>query len=221
MNRTPYAERLREGRIADADFDDVYPVSARSVSSTYWTPVHVASRAAELLVLDASTRVLDVGSGAGKFCIVGAATTGAHFVGVEQREHLVLAARTAAACVGVTNAQFIHGTFNMVDVSSFGALYFYNPFEENMWDRRTCIDDTVELSRERFLADVKSAEQLLARARGGTRVVTYHGFGGCMPPGYDLALRERCHTGFLELWIRSDYVVSRPVTGPVGKPPRE
>jgi SAM-dependent methyltransferase len=166
-------ERLRDGCIDDADFDGVYPMQTRAVSSTFWTPIRVASRAAQLLVRDASTRVLDVGSGAGKFCIVGAATTGAQFVGVEHRAHLVETARAAAACVGVANARFIHGTFDAVDVASYDAVYLFNPFEENVWDRRSCIDETVELSCERFLADVERAERLLADARPGTRVVTY------------------------------------------------
>jgi SAM-dependent methyltransferase len=204
IDSMPYVERLRHGRIADDDFDHVYPLPARAVSSTFWTPIRVATRASELLVRDTSTRVLDVGSGAGKFCIVGAATTGAQFVGVEHRAHLVETARTAAACVGVTNARFIHGTFDTVDITSFDAVYLYNPFEENVWDRPSWIDETVELSRERFVADVKLAERLLAEARAGTRVVTYHGFGGDMPPGYRLARTERCHSGQLDLWIREE-----------------
>jgi len=208
--RTPYVDQLREGRVDGADFDDVYPVQARALSSTFWTPVRVAARAAELLVRDASTRVLDVGSGAGKFCIVGAANTGAVFVGVEHRQHLVDVARTAAAYVGVTSARFVHGTFETVDISTFKAIYLFNPFEENIWDRRSRIDDTVELSRERFLADVERTERLLASARVGTRVVTYSGFGGRMPPSYCLLLQEPCHTGQLDLWIRGDDPVPRP-----------
>jgi SAM-dependent methyltransferase len=199
---TPYLDWLREGRIGDDGFDDVYPMHVRAISSTFWTPVRVAVRASQLLVRDAATRVLDVGSGAGKFCIVGAATTGAQFVGIEHRVHLVETARSAAARVGVTNAQFVHGTFDAMDSAMFDAIYLYNPFEENVWDRKSCIDEAVELSRGRFLADVERAEGFLAAARVGTRVVTYHGFGGEMPPAYRLALTERCHSGQLDLWIR-------------------
>jgi len=53
------------------------------------------------------------------------------------------------------------------------------------------------------MADVLAAEQLLGRARVGTRVVTYHGFGGVMPDSYRLALRERCYSGLLELWVKT------------------
>ncbi len=204
VDGTAYVRRLRAGHIADLDFDAIFPLQTRALSSTFWTPVRAATRAAELLVRDASTRVLDIGSGAGKFCIVGAATPAAHFVGIEHRAHPVETARAAAARVGVTNTEFVHGTFDTMDASPFDAFYLFNPFEENVWDSRTRIDDTVELSQERLLADIERTESLLANARVGTRVVTYHGFGGCMPPGYRLELREYCLSGNLDLWVRRD-----------------
>jgi SAM-dependent methyltransferase len=197
--------RLREGCAAlDRDFDELYPLPLRSVSSSFWTPIAVARRVSELLVSDASTRVLDVGSGVGKFCIVGAALKRARFTGVEHREHFVSVAREAADRVGVDGAHFIHGTFESLDVTSFDAIYFFNPFEENLWGFRGHLDDTVELSHRRFEADIARAERLLAAARVGTRVVTYHGFGGEMPPSYRLVLRERQGSGHVELWTKTD-----------------
>src|SRR3954471_20676012 len=87
---------------ADDEFDTVYSERVRSHSERHWTPVEVATRAADLLVASAYTRVLDVGSGAGKFCIVGAlATRHGRFYGVEQRADLVHAAREAARHYGV------------------------------------------------------------------------------------------------------------------------
>ncbi len=80
----------------NADFDHVYPDWVRSLSERHWTPVDVAERAAELLVTSAGVRVLDVGSGAGKFCIIGALTTEGKFCGIEQRAHLIDVAREAA-----------------------------------------------------------------------------------------------------------------------------
>jgi SAM-dependent methyltransferase len=196
--------RLRVGRISDAEFDDAYPASVRALSTSFWTPIPVAARAAALLVQDTSTRVLDVGSGAGKFCIVGAAITGAKFVGVEHRGHLIDTARAAAAHVGVTSAAFVHGTFDTIDVTAFDAIYVFNPFEENVWPRCGQIDDSVPLSRGRYIADVARMERLLERTRVGTRVVMYYGFGGEMPSAYYLALQDQRYSGPLELWIRGD-----------------
>ena len=201
--RRSVSQRLREGRIADAELDEVYPPSVRRVSPWFWTPIAVAVRAAELLVTRSSTRVLDIGSGAGKFCIVGAATTGAWFTGIEHREHLVHTARVAAWRLGVGRARFLHGTPDAVDIESFDAVYFFNPFEENLWDDGDRLDDTVTLSEERFVADLAQTMELLSAARTGTRVVTYHGFGGEMPRGFVRAVSEHHHTGYLELWVKT------------------
>jgi SAM-dependent methyltransferase len=197
-------EALRSGwAVSDRDFDAaLYPLDFRARSSTFWTPVHVALRATELLVTTRATRVLDVGSGAGKLCIVGAAATSALFVGVEQREQLVSIARAAALRARTRTARFFHGDFSELDVETFDAIYMFNPFEENVWAPSEWFDDRVELSVDKARRDVERAEALLDRARSGTRVVTYHGFGGDMPASYALALGERCHTGQLELWIK-------------------
>jgi hypothetical protein len=79
--------------VSDEEFDRLLPTWARNVSGLHFTPVRVARRAAELLVARAGARVLDVGAGVGKLCIVGALTTQGSFVGVEQRGHLVAAGR--------------------------------------------------------------------------------------------------------------------------------
>ena len=38
----------------------------------------------------------------------------------------------------------------------------------------------------------------LALARVGTRVVTYHGFGGEMPAGYEVVSRDYCGTDWID-----------------------
>jgi SAM-dependent methyltransferase len=188
----------------DAEFDAAYPPAIRAVSSCFWSPVRVALRAAELLVTSRASRVLDVGSGVGKFCIVGAAATGATFMGVEHRPRFVSVAERVAEAFGVTSAHFQCATFSTVDLEDFDGVYLFNPFEENLWGPVERLDETVPLSRERFARDTVRAERLLASARVGTRVVTYYGFGSVVPPGFRLALRERQRSGHLELWVKTE-----------------
>ena len=206
MDRLDRLQRaLREGtRVHDRDFDAVYPLDVRSVSSTFWTPVPIAQRAAELLVRDAASCVLDVGSGAGKVCIVGALRTGATFTGIEHRPHLVAIARDAAERLDASRkTRFVHGDLREVEWGGFDAFYLYNPFSENLYGPRDHFDDTVELSRARFCRDVDAVYRALERAAAGTRVVTYHGFGCALPPCYRSELREGAGSDVLELWIRS------------------
>jgi Protein-L-isoaspartate(D-aspartate) O-methyltransferase (PCMT) len=191
--------RLREGgRLSDSAFDEVFPSGARNVSFNFWTPVAVAQRAAWLLVQEGCRRVLDVGSGVGKFCVVGAASTDATFVAIEHRGHLVVAAREAARRIGVSSAHFVHGTLDGMDASEFDTFYFFNPFEENLWTAEVQLDQTVALSERRFEADVKCAQQMLAQARVGTRVVTYYGLGAAMPTSYVLSYQEPHRSSFFK-----------------------
>jgi cyclopropane fatty-acyl-phospholipid synthase-like methyltransferase len=75
--------------ISNDRFDQIFDQKLRRVSSVHWTPVEVALSILELLDLAKGSKVLDVGSGAGKFCLVGALNTKAHFFGVDQRQSLV------------------------------------------------------------------------------------------------------------------------------------
>jgi SAM-dependent methyltransferase len=195
------ASRLRRGAlVADRVFDEVFPLAARSPSRVYWTPVEVAVRAAKLLDDGPGSTILDIGAGVGKFCIVAAAAVRAQVRGIEHRPHLVEIAREAAAKIGVSPS-FAHGTLEEQDPSRIDAIYMFNPFAENLCPRVDRLDATVELSEDKFWRDIRATERFLTSTRVGTRVAIYCGFGGNMPEGYVLTVRERCG-GPLELWVK-------------------
>ena len=58
----------------DDDFDGIYPEEVRPMAFTHFTPIEIAIRAAKFLVQKSGTKVLDIGSGAGKFCKVAIST---------------------------------------------------------------------------------------------------------------------------------------------------
>jgi SAM-dependent methyltransferase len=163
----------------------------------------VARRAAALLADGGSPRILDVGSGVGKFCIAGALTTEASFVGVEQRGDLVEAARDAASRCGAQRASFVHGDVFDVDFAEFDGLYLFNPFLELIEPLQFPIDDAVPMSPARHAENVSATHSRLAEARPGTRVVTYGGFGGEMPGGFTRLLEEDCYRDLLTFWVKS------------------
>jgi len=180
----------------------VFPEELRERSHLHWTPVAIALRAAALLVPEPArtgVRVLDVGAGVGKMCLVGAVVTGATWWGVEQDPNLVAVATQAAWALDVgRRTRFVQGDGSRLAWDEFDALYFYNPFTTLMlaphaspFVRYATIQGTL-----------RRIEQRLATTRIGTRVVTYHGFGGKLPPGYQLVSREPADGGSLELWIR-------------------
>src|SRR6266540_532514 len=95
--------------IEDEKFDQIYSARIRKLSLFQWTPVCVAAEAAKLLVTAPGTRILDIGCGPGKFCLVAAALTDGQFTGIEQRADLATAARKAAARLQLANVEIIYG----------------------------------------------------------------------------------------------------------------
>jgi hypothetical protein len=148
---------------------------------------------------DPATRILDAGAGVGKFCVIGALTTAAVFVGVERWGEMVDIARRTAKRARVSRARFVHGRVEDMDWESFDGFYFYNPFEELAWPDLECPSPSVAGAAEceRLVA---LTEQALARTKPGTRIATYHGFGGSIPSCFQLLVREPHGADFIECW---------------------
>lgn len=192
------------GPVQDPEFDRLYPDWARSLSTIHWTPVEVARRAAELLVVRAGMRILDVGAGVGKFCLVGALATPAVFYGIEQRLHFVQVAQQLAARVGARNAKFLHGNMMSIDWRGYDGFYLYNPFAENLRSLTEPVDRRFAAEPHLVGEYVEFVRMQLHCAPAGTRVVTFHGFGGDMPGGYTLQRCEPAHADELELWTKDE-----------------
>jgi predicted RNA methylase len=192
-------EALRRGvEIADAELDRVFPDELRARSQVHWTPVTVALRVAALLAPPPEARVLDVGAGVGKLCLIGALVTGATWWGIEQDAVQVAAANQAAWALDATRTRFVHGDGSRLAWDGFDALYFYNPFSTVMLGPHA----SPFVRYATVHATLRRIEQRLATARPGTRVVTFHGFGGRWPPGFTRLASESIADGALELWVR-------------------
>jgi SAM-dependent methyltransferase len=188
---------------SDAAFDSVYDGRIRELSRQHWTPVPVALRAAQLLTRAGATRILDVGSGVGKFCIVGAlSTSDAEFVGVERRGSLVEIARHAALKFGAGRARFVHADVESFPFEGFDGVYLYNPFYEQVGRDIVQIDAEVELSVLTYRRLVRSTLTKLGVMKPPVAVVTFNGVGAPLPPEYDLRGDEPAGTDYLELWVR-------------------
>lgn len=193
--------------LPDAVFDRLLPEELRRLSSHHWTPVDVARRAASWLTEHANghpLRVLDIGAGVGKLCIIGALTTRARFEGIEHRPQLARIAADLARATGARDALVTPGTLAQIQWEHFDGFYLFNPFEENVRGPSDHLDGTVELSPQRYQDDVAQVERGLLRARIGARVVTYNGFGGLFPSSYHLARSEPAGDAVLRLWIKVD-----------------
>lgn len=200
------ADQIRAGGVPDdALFDRFLPHRLRLASGVFWTPLVVAARAAGWFADAGVTSVVDIGSGAGKFCVAAALGTTCRYVGLEHRPRLVAAARRLARQFGVDDrVQFIAASVDPRTTPLADAYYLYNPFGENRFGPDDHLDEDVELGEDRYLRDIAAVEELLRRAPAGTRVVTYNGFGGVVPDGYVQVRVDRTLPNMLRMWLRSD-----------------
>ena len=196
--------------VADYYLDSLFPKEIAKKSFPHWTPCQVAIRAIELLNPNQNSRVLDIGSGCGKFCIIAGLSSKGHFTGIEQRENLVSVAKVVKREFEIKNVTFIHGNITELDWSRYDCWYLFNPFYENvMKDESFWIDDSILIEESFFDTYVRLVEKNLKQARIGTRVVTYHGFGGVFPARYTNIVKEMItcstydRTGDLELWVKT------------------
>ena len=193
-------EALR-GRVPveDPEFDQLYPDHVRRLSLVHWTPVPVAQRAAALLAPEAGMSVLDIGAGPGKLCCVGALACGGTWHGVEQHPSLVAAAAELATWLEVDHGTRFHaGDMRELDWRRFDSLYFYNPFETPLFGD----GGSDAAAWAVFVEQVACAEARLSELAPGTRVVTFHGFGGEMPSSFTRAFAGTIGGGELALWIQ-------------------
>lgn len=185
--------------LSDATFNALYPPHISELAEQHWTPLHIARQVAAFLGED-NARVLDIGSGAGKFCLAAAHfAPGAHFTGVELRNKLVKAASDAQKKLGISNATFLQGNFMDLDLAAYDHFYFYNAFYEHI-NAQGRIDNDVPFSDALFEYYADSLSKMLSQRPAGTKVATYHSFHGEIPTGYERVAWQG--GGELTFWVR-------------------
>jgi len=183
--------------IADTNFNAIYPAPICSLARKHWSSVSVSKLASDFLVDRPGTKVLDIGSGAGKFCLIGATNTKGHFTGVEQRGELVELSTQLSEAHRIHNVKFIHANIMSIKFTDYDAFYFYNSFYENI-DIMNSIDDTVRLSMQLYRQySLYLVEQLVSLPLG-TRFVTFCSPLNIIPQSF--RLQDSAHGGLLKFW---------------------
>ncbi|HMR91990.1 MAG TPA: class I SAM-dependent methyltransferase [Chitinophagaceae bacterium] len=185
---------------SDNQFDQLYPAFIRKLTARHWTPLHIARQSAAFLAVEDGARILDIGSGAGKFCLAAAHyQPAASFYGVEQRSSLVSQAKQLKNLLSLRNAHFLQGNFTQLDFRDFDHFYFYNSFYENLPGTEK-IDEQVDYSEELYHYYNRYLYRLLDQKPAGTRLVTFHSLEGEVPPGYHVVSSE--NNELLKFWIK-------------------
>jgi len=199
-------EKVNKGLVIDQWFESdahlhhLYPKSIQLLANKHWTPLRITNLAVQYLAPFEGVKILDIGSGVGKFCLAGAYYKPlAHFFGVEQRRHLVDHAETARRILGLRNAHFFAMNLTQLDFKQFDHFYFFNSFYENLYDTAR-IDDSIKCSPDLYTYYNRALQKKLEEMPVGTRVATYHCLEGKIPSGYQL-IEEHIGT-LLKFWMK-------------------
>ena len=185
---------------SDEQFNQLYPLPMQVLARRHWTPLDVARKVANFLAAENNVRILDIGSGVGKFCLSAAYyKPKAFYYGIEQRRSLISHAETAREILHTENVSFIHGNFTQLDLKNFDHFYFYNAFYENL----ACtdkIDDSIDYSGELYNYYNRYLFKQLEQKPGGTRLATFHSLEDEVPKSYHEVGSEL--DNMLKFWIK-------------------
>jgi len=184
---------------SDEEFNTIYPLKIQKLSSRHWTPIKVAKRAAAFLAEQKDARILDIGSGVGKFCMVAAITSEGHFTGVEQREALVRLSNKISRRFQIPRVEFILADIRSIDFKDYNAFYFFNSFEENR-DLTDSIDEDTRYDPSLYETNNQYLYKQFDSLPMGTRIVTYCTLPDIIPEAY-VKIRSEIK-GKLNFWIK-------------------
>ena len=181
-------------------FDNLFPDFNSSLMKRHWTPLEVAKKAAQFLAAEKNVRILDIGSGVGKFCLAAANYMPlAFYTGIEQRGNLVEQAIQAKEILGLKNVDFLHGNFSTINFKNYDHFYFFNSFYENFSFSEN-MDNQFEYSKELYEQYTYLLKEKLDLKPSGTRLATFHSTEEEIPRDYLVVGTEMKNT--LKFWVK-------------------
>ena len=185
---------------SDAQFNQLYPSSIQLLAQRHWTPLVVARKAANYLAAESNVRILDIGSGVGKFCLAASHyRPKAFYYVIEQINRLVTYADEAKKILRIENVSFIEGNFTQIDFRNYDHFYFYNSFYENITGTDK-IDDSIDYSLELYNYYNRYLYKQLEQKPPGTRLASFHSLEDEIPKGYHIVGSEM--NELLKFWIK-------------------
>ena len=185
----------------ESHFCELYPLQIQQLDKKHWSPLIVVNRAVKFLVDKPNVKILDIGSGTGKFCLAGAYyKPSVSFFGVEQREDLVDQAERVRKLLRLQNVYFKHHNFTQLNLKQYDHFYFYNSFFENL-DGTDKIDNKIAYSNELYNYYSHYLYKQFEEMPVGTRVATYCSWDDEIPRGYKLV--ETQLDNLLKFWTKT------------------
>ena len=177
--------RLKKNLVLyDAEFDALYPNAFLNISDRHFSSIYVCQLAAQFLSKQEQAKILDIGSGAGKFCIIGAmANAKSDFTGIEYRATLHEEAQKLKNQLQLSNCQFVNGNILDYKLQDFNAFYMFNPFLEQK-DKSAII--AMDFNHENEIDYLDYVLAKLENLPSDTRLATYYIDKKLIPKSFSL-----------------------------------
>ncbi len=184
--------------ITDQEIDSVFREEFRNdMSYHHWTPLAMVKTAADWLA-QYSNRICDMGCGPGKFCLVGASMTDAHYTGIDYRTSFIDEAKSIAQRYLIDDkTTFVCNDIVNENFDEFDGFYFYNPYLEHLYGEAITPEVVADKSNvKRYTDFVHSVFDKIDR---DVSIVTYENLFSVVPMD-KFELKKTAHNDTLCLY---------------------
>lgn len=173
----------------DELMDSLLSDQVKIYANQHFSGTYQISLAAKFLVQNSNSQILDIGSGTGKFCLLGGLLhPEAHFHGVEYRESFIQMSCDIQTKLKIENVSFRHDNILNIRFDVFDGLFLFNPFLEHR-NSLARMEDFSDLTSnyDAYFSHVRAE---LARCRSGVRLVTLYEATEQVPSNFKLLDRK-------------------------------
>lgn len=190
--------RLKAGKeVFDDEIDFLFDPQFQQHSDRHFTSIYIVQLAVQFLSENGDKHILDIGSGTGKFCLVGGMISKSRFTGVEYREDFIFEAKRLVLAAELSNVEFLHANILDCSFQDFNAFYMFNPFLEQV-DPTATMGSGVQPSETLYRRYNQHVAHQLNQCFIGTRLVTYYINEKLVPQSF--VIRKKLLQNTLVFW---------------------
>ena len=197
-------EQLRLGKnVEETAFDQIFPPYYQYQSTVHWSSIQVARQIANWIEPLNRKSFIDIGCGVGKLCFLLRILTHYQIFGIEQRLKMVKIANKIIEVNSFQNISIVQMNMLELNWDLHDIYYLYNPFQEHITDVELCIiENDLEFDKKNYAHYTSEVFRQLTWAKPGKVLITFHGYGGSVPPKWRMVASRHIGNGDLTMWIK-------------------
>jgi 16S rRNA A1518/A1519 N6-dimethyltransferase RsmA/KsgA/DIM1 with predicted DNA glycosylase/AP lyase activity len=168
----------------DLNFLSLFSEKIKLANKNHFTPIEVIKKANTFLSQETNTKILDIGSGIGKFCLTAAYLNPSNeYYGIEQREDLHSEAELGKQKLNIVNAHFMHGNIDQLKFKQYNHFYFFNSFHEQL-DEADKLDQSISHDANLYYYYNRYFHKQLSNMPSGTKLACFFTLDDEVPSDY-------------------------------------